>query len=150
MYAIWRFNVQSWLEQYTEESMMPHIYTSLRGYPGCWVHSLQGGEHLTLTKLLQCMDRAFREVSEEDTMIRSMYEICQTEKETMEEYMLRIHEAMVVIRRAYLERLTRIRISCATTFITACCPHCMKPWASQWLTYRRGNKHVLRLTPCIP
>ena len=34
-YTIWRFNFQSWLEQYTEESMMPHIYASLRGYPGC-------------------------------------------------------------------------------------------------------------------
>ena len=86
--------------------MMPHIYTSLRGYPGCWVCSLEGGEHLTLTKLLQRMDRAFREVSEVDTMIRSMYEIRQMEKETVEEYMLRIHEAMVVIQRAYPERLT--------------------------------------------
>ena len=34
MYTIWRFDVQSWLEQYTEESMKPHIYMSLRGYPG--------------------------------------------------------------------------------------------------------------------
>ena len=23
--------------------MMPHIYDSLRGYPGHWVHSLDGG-----------------------------------------------------------------------------------------------------------
>ena len=51
-YTIWRFNIQSWLEQYTKESMKPHIYASLRGYPGCWVHSLEGGEHLTLTELL--------------------------------------------------------------------------------------------------
>ena len=105
-YTIWRFDVQSWLEQYTEESMKPHIYASLRGYPGCWVCSLEGGEHLNLTELLQCMDRAFREVSEVDTMIRSMYKICQVEKETVEEYMLHIHEALVVIRRAYPERLT--------------------------------------------
>ena len=86
--------------------MKPHIYTSLRGYPGCWLHSLEGGEHLTLTELLQRMDRAFREVSKVDTMIRSMYEICQMEKETMEEYMLCIHEAVVVIRHVYPERLT--------------------------------------------
>ena len=105
-YTIWRFDVQSWLEQYTEESMMSHIYASLRGYPGCWVCSLEGGEHLTLTELLQHMDRAFGEVSEADTMIRSMYKICQMEKETVEEYMLCIHEAMAVIRRAYPERLT--------------------------------------------
>ena len=85
---------------------MPHIYVSLRGYPGCSVCSLEGGEHLTLTKLLQHMDRAFGEVSEADTMIRSMYEIHQVEKETVEEYMLRIHEAVAVIRHAHLERLT--------------------------------------------
>ena len=105
-YTIWRFDVQSWLGQYTEGSMKPHIYASLRGYPGHWVHSLEGGEHLTLTKLLQRMDRAFGEVSEVDTMIRSMYEIRQPEKETVEEYMLHIHEAMAVIRRAHPERLT--------------------------------------------
>ena len=35
-----------------------------------------------------------------------MYKIRQAEKETVEEYMLHIHEAMVVIWRAYLERLT--------------------------------------------
>ena len=32
-YTLWRFNVQGWLDQYQEESMMPHIYNSLRGYP---------------------------------------------------------------------------------------------------------------------
>ena len=96
-YMIWRFNVQSWLEQYTKESMKPHIYVSLRGYPGCWVHSLEGREHLTLSELLQHIDRAFGEVSEADTMIRSMYEIHQAEKETVEEYMLCIHEAVAVI-----------------------------------------------------
>ena len=97
MYTIWRFDIQSWLEQYTKESKKPHIYTSLRGYPGHWVHSLEGGEYLALTELLQCMDRVFREVSEVDTMIRSMYEIRQVEKETVEEYMLCIHEGVVVI-----------------------------------------------------
>ena len=105
-YTIWRFDIQSWLEQYTKESMMPHIYVSLRGYPQCWVCSLEGGEHLTLTKLLQHMDRAFGEVSEVDTMIRSMYEIRQREKETVEEYMLRIHEAVALIQHVHPERRT--------------------------------------------
>ena len=105
-YTIWRFDIQSWLEQYTEESMKPHIYASLRGYPRHWVCSLEDREHLTLTELLQCMDRVFREVSEVDTMVRSMYEIRQAEKETMEEYMLCIHEAVAVIQRVHLERLT--------------------------------------------
>ena len=146
-----RFDVQNWLEQYTEESMKSHIYVSLRGYPGHWVCSLEGGEHLTLTKLLPCMDRVFGEVSEVDTMIRSMYKIRQTEKDTMEEYMLHIHEAMVVIWHVYPERLTnQDKNSCMTTFTMACCPHYVKPWALQWLTYWRGNKHALSSIPCIP
>ena len=33
-YTLWRFDVQGWLDQYQEESMMPHIYASLWGYPG--------------------------------------------------------------------------------------------------------------------
>ena len=86
--------------------MKPHIYVSLRGFPGHWVRYLEGGEHLTLIELLQCIDRVFGEVSEADTMIRSMYKIHQAEKETVEEYMLRIHEAVAVIRHAYPERLT--------------------------------------------
>ena len=67
---------------------------------------MEGREHLTLTKMLQRMDRAFGEVSEVNTMIRSTYEIHQAEKETMEEYMLYIHEAVVVIWHVYPERLT--------------------------------------------
>ena len=106
MYTIWRFDIQNWLEQYTKESMKLHIYMSLRDYPGHWVCSLEGVEHLTLTKLLQRMDRAFGEVSEADTMIRSLYKICQKDKETMEEYMLHIHEAVEVIQHVYPERLT--------------------------------------------
>ena len=42
---------------------------------------------------------------------------------------------------------TRIRISCVITFTMACCHHCMKPWALQWLTYWRGNQHALHLIP---
>ena len=29
-YTLWRFDVQGWLDQYQEESMMSHIYASLR------------------------------------------------------------------------------------------------------------------------
>ena len=41
MYTLWRFDMQGWLDQYQEESMMPHIYTNLQGYLGRWVHSLE-------------------------------------------------------------------------------------------------------------
>ena len=93
--------MQGWLDQYQEESMMPHIYNSLRGYPGRWVHSLEGGPNLTVIELLECMDHTFGDVDEYDTMIHSLYEIRQKEGESVKEYILQIHEAVVVIRCTY-------------------------------------------------
>ena len=93
--------MQEWLDQYQEESMMPHIYASLQGYPGKRMRSLEDGRNITIPELLVCMDRAFGDVCDYDTMIRSLYEIRQKESESMEEYMLQIHEAMAVICHAY-------------------------------------------------
>ena len=75
MYTLWRFDIQGWLDQYQEESMMPHIYASLQGYLVTWVHSLEDGRNPTVPKLLVCMDHAFGDVRNYDTMIRSLYEI---------------------------------------------------------------------------
>ena len=77
--------------------MMPHICNSLRGYPGQWVHSLEGGPNLMMAELLEHMDHAFGDVHEYDTMIHSLYEIRQQEGESVEEYILWIHEAVAVI-----------------------------------------------------
>ena len=85
---------------------MPHIYASLWGYPGRWVHSLEDGPNLTVTELLECMDHAFGDVCEYDTIICSLYEIRQKEGESMEEYMLQIHEVMVVIHCTYPDPVT--------------------------------------------
>ena len=52
-----------------------------------------------MTGLLEHMDCAFGDVHEYDTMIHSLYEIWQ--KESMEKYMLWIHEVVVVICHAY-------------------------------------------------
>ena len=79
MYILWRFDMQGWLDQYHKESMMPHIIASLQGYPGRWVHSLGNGRNITIPKLLACMDHAFSDVHDYDTMIRSLYEIRQKE-----------------------------------------------------------------------
>ena len=89
-YTLWRFDVQGWLDQYQDESMMPHIYNSLGGYHGRWVHSLDGGQNLRVTELLEWMDRAFGDMWEYDTMICSLYEIQQKEGESVKEYMLQI------------------------------------------------------------
>ena len=95
------FNVQGWLDLYQKESMMPHIYNSLRGYLSRWVHSLEGGPNLKVTELLECMDHTFGDVCEYDTMICSLYEIRHKEGESVEEYMLQIHKAVTVILHTY-------------------------------------------------
>ena len=97
-YTLWRLNVQGWLDQYQEESMMPHIYNSLTGYPSRWVHSLEGDPYLMVTKLLECINRVFGDVHQYNTMICSLYEIRQKEGESVEEYMLQIHKAVAIIR----------------------------------------------------
>ena len=100
-YTVWRFDIQGWLDQYDEVSMMPHIYSSLQGYPGKWVHLLEEGRNITVRELLECMDDMFGNVCDYDSMIRSLYEIQQKEAKSVEEYMLRIHEAVAVICSAH-------------------------------------------------
>ena len=101
MYEIWCFDVQGWLDQYDEVSMRPHIFGSLQGYPGKWARSLPGGMNISLNDLLRCMDRTFGNVHDYNSMIQSLYKIHQKESETVEEYMLRVHEAVAVVKHAY-------------------------------------------------
>ena len=104
-YEIWRFDVQGWLDQYDEASMCPHIFGSLQGYPGKWACSLPGGMNISLNDLLRCMDHTFGNVRDYDSMIRSLYEIRQKENEMVEEYMLRVHEAVAVVKCAYPDQV---------------------------------------------
>ena len=105
-YTLWRFDVQGWLDQYQEESMMPHNFSSLWGYPGRWVRSLEDSSNLTMTELLECMDCTFSNVHEYDIMIRSLYEIRWKGGKSMEEYMLQIHEAVAIIHHTYPNQIT--------------------------------------------
>ena len=86
--------------------MMPLINSSLQGYPGRWVCSLEDGSNLTMTELLEHMDHAFGDVCEYDTMLRSLYKIRQKEGESVEENMLRIHEGVAVIHHTYPNQIT--------------------------------------------
>ena len=52
------------------------------------------------------MDCAFGDVCDYDTLIWSIYEIREKEGESVEEYMLQIHEAVVVIHHAYPDQVT--------------------------------------------
>ena len=97
-YTIWKFGVEGWLNQYDEVSMMPHIYHCLQGYQGKCLCSLEEGWNISACDLLRWMDTAFRSLQDYDSMIRSLYEIHQKETESVEEYMLRIHEAVAVLR----------------------------------------------------
>ena len=52
------------------------------------MHSLEDGRNLIIPELLACMDWAFSDVHDYDTMIRSLYEIRQKDSESVEEYIL--------------------------------------------------------------
>ena len=49
------------------------------------------------------MDTVLGNVQDYDSMIRSLYKIHQKETENVEEYMLRIHEAVAILRQAHPE-----------------------------------------------
>ena len=104
-YEIWYFDIQGWLDQYDEASMHPHIFGSLQGYPGKWARSLPGEMNISLNDLLKCRDRTFGNVRNYDSMIRSLYEIHQKKNEMVEEYMLRVHEAVAVVKCAYPDQV---------------------------------------------
>ena len=93
-YTLWCFDVDAFLEQYDEASMHPHIFPSLRGYPGKWARMLDEGKDISVWDLLMHMERTFGNKWDHDAMIRTLYEVQQRDDEMVEEYMLRIHEAV--------------------------------------------------------
>ena len=97
MYTLWCFDVDTFLEQYDEASMCPHIFASLCGYPGKWAHTLNKGKDISVWDLLMHMERTFGNKCNYDAVIRTLYEVQQRDNETVEEYMLRIHKAVAVI-----------------------------------------------------
>ena len=105
MYTLWCFDVDAFLKQYNEASMCPHIFASLHGYPGKWARTLDEGKDISVWDLLMHMERTFGNKCDYDAMIRTLYEVQERDDETVEEYMLQIHEAVAVIHRAYPEHL---------------------------------------------
>ena len=61
--------------------------------------------NISLDELLRHMDHTFRKVHDYDSMIQLLYEIHQKEHETMEEYMLRVHEVVAVVKHAYPDQV---------------------------------------------
>ena len=72
-YTLWCFNVDTFLEQYDEASMHPHIFTSLCGYPGKWARMLDKGKDISVQDLLMHMERTFGNKCDYDAMIRTLY-----------------------------------------------------------------------------
>ena len=105
MYTLWWFNVDAFLEQYDEASMRSHIFASLHGYPSKWAHMLDEGKDISMQDLLMHMEKTFSNKRDYDAMIRTLYEVQQKENETVEEYMLHIHNTVMVICHVYLEGL---------------------------------------------
>ena len=85
--------------------MCPHIFASLYGYPDKWAHTLDEGKDISVQDLLMHIKKMFSNKCNYDAMIRTLYEVQQKEDETVEEYMLCIHDAVVVICCTYPERL---------------------------------------------
>ena len=81
--------------------MCPHIFASLHGYLGKWVHTLDEAKDISVWDLLMHMERTFGNKRDYDAMIRTLYEVQQRDDEIVEEYMFRIHKAVAVICRAY-------------------------------------------------
>ena len=77
--------------------MCPHIFTSLRGYPGKWARILDEGKDISVRDLLMHMERTFGNKCDYDAMIRTLYEVQQRDDKMVEEYMLCVHKAVVVI-----------------------------------------------------
>ena len=105
MYTLWQFDVDAFLEQYDEASMHPHIFASLCGYPGKWACTLDEDKDISMQDLLMHMEKTFGNKCDYNAMIRTLYEVQQKEDETVEEYMLCIHDMVTVICHAYPECL---------------------------------------------
>ena len=102
MYTLWQFDVDAFLEQFDEASMHPHIFAR---YPGKWVCTLDEGKDISVQDLLMHMEKMFGNKCDYDAMIRTLYEVQQKEDKTVEEYMLCIHDTVVVIHHLYPECL---------------------------------------------
>ena len=105
-YTLWQFDVDAFLEQYDEASMCPHIFASLHGYSGKWAHTLNDGKDISVQDLLMHMEKMFGNKHDYDAMIKTLYEVQQKEDETVEEYMLCIHDVVMVICHGYPEHLS--------------------------------------------
>ena len=104
-YMLWRFDVDTFLKQYDEASMHPHIFASLCGYPSKWAHTLDEGKDISVWGLLMHMEKTFGNKRDYDAMIRTLYEVQQREDKTVEEYMLHIHKVVTVIHLMYPDHL---------------------------------------------
>ena len=145
-YTLWCFDVDAFLEQYDEASMHPHIFASLRRYPGKWARTLD----ISMQDLLMHMEKTFGNKRYYSAMIRTLYEVQQKEDEMVEEYMLHIHNVVVVIHCTYPERLPDHGRDLKTASTMDYTPTFMMPLALRWQNYPKGNRLTLCLIHCKP
>ena len=144
MYTLWCFDVDTFLKQYDVASMQPHIFASLCGYPSKWAHMLDEGKDISVQDLLMHMEKTFGNKCNYDAMIRTLYEVQQRQDETVEDYMLHIHDAVMVICRTFPEHLPDWGGDLKKDhFYNAYALTSMMPSALPWQGCPRGS----RLTP---
>ena len=148
-YMLWRFNVDTFLEQYDEASVHPHIFASLCGYPSKWARMLDEGKDISMWDLLMHVEKTFSNKCDYDAMIRTLYEVQQRDDEAVEKYMLRIHEAVTVIHCMYLECLPdRGRDLKKDHFYHGLRPYLHDASALPWQSCPRGSRPIPHLTLC--
>ena len=67
---------------------------------------LKDGRNLTIPKMQACIESAFGDVCDYDTMIRSLCELKQNDSKSVEENMLEIHEAVAVMCCTYMYQIS--------------------------------------------
>ena len=87
-YNNWYFDIQQHRLNHTDESLLPHVYQSLQGFPGELAHSLK--KVPSLDDLLAKLDDYFRVVEELDAMNRHLYTIKEGTQDGVAEFAMRL------------------------------------------------------------
>ena len=94
---MWMPSLSSMMRQACAVTFLPVSMGTLVNGLACWIKAMQD--------LLMHMEKTFGNKCDYDAMIRTLYEVQQKEDETIEEYMLHIHDAITIICCAYPEHL---------------------------------------------
>ena len=103
-YVTWRFDVQKHRKVHSDDSLLPHVYRSLQGFPGELARSL--GDDITLKELVEGLDDYFGVVIDYDAMCRALYNIKQDAYETVAEFAVRLCRQLCMLKHEFPEHFS--------------------------------------------